>query len=235
MNNKISIVLCTYNEVNYIEKTVALINKTFSNVEIIIVDDNSNDGTLEKIDELKSIYKFKLFVRKNERGLASAHKKGFSEATGDFVGTIDVNSSDQILYFVNLASKLNEGYDLAVLSRYIPGGDDERIFLRSFASKSINVVSKFFLRIPFHDFTSGIFLMKKKLLEHSKVIDKGYAEWFIEFVYLVYKKNYKIVEIPYVQKRDMNLSKSKSYPNLFTFFYLGAKYFYRVLLTLFRN
>ena len=53
MNNKISIVLCTYNEVNYIEKTVALINKTFSNVEIIIVDDNSNDGTLEKIDQLK--------------------------------------------------------------------------------------------------------------------------------------------------------------------------------------
>jgi len=235
MNNKISIVLCTYNEVNYIEKTVALINKTFSNVEIIIVDDNSNDGTLEKIDQLKSIYKFKLFVRKNERGLASAHKKGFNEATGDFVGTIDVNSCDQILYFVDLASQLSDGCDLAVLSRYIPGGGDERIFLRSFASKLINVVSKFFLRIPFHDFTSGIFLMKKKLLDHSWVIDKGYAEWFIEFVYLTHKKNYKIVEIPYIQKRDKNLSKSKSYPNLFTFFYLGSKYFYRVLLTLLRN
>ena len=63
--------------------------------------------------------------------MASAHKKGFEEATGDFVGTIDVNSSDQILYFINLAAKLNDGYDLAVLSRYIQGGGDERIFLRS--------------------------------------------------------------------------------------------------------
>jgi len=235
MNNKISIILCTYNEVNYIEACINLISKTLKNVEIIIVDDNSNDGTLEKLDKLKSTFNFKLFVRKNERGLASAQKKGFSESTGDFVGTIDVNSQYAILYFANLADKLNSGYDIAVLSRYVPGGRDERIFIRSFASKVISLISKFFLRIPYNDFVSGIFLMKRKLLVHTETILTNYAEWFIEFIYIAYKKKYKIIEIPYVQKKDDNLSESKSYPNIFTFFYLGSVYFLRILITLIRN
>ena len=145
MRKKVSIILCTYNEVDYIESTISLISKTLKDVEIIIVDDNSDDGTLEKFEKLKSTFNFKLIVRKNERGLASAHKRGFEESTGDYIGTIDVNDKDQILYFNNLVTKLNEGYDIAVLSRYVSGGGDKRIFIRSFASKSINFVSKFFL------------------------------------------------------------------------------------------
>ena len=235
MNNKISIILCTYNEVNHIEACINLISKTLKNVEIIIVDDNSNDGTLEKLDKLKSTFNFKLFVRKNERGLASAQKKAFGESTGDFVGTIDVNSYNQILHFKNLANKLNNGYDIAVLSRFVPGGGDERIFIRAFASKGIYLVSKFILRIPFNDFGSGIFLMKRKLLDYTENILTTYAEWFIEFIYIIYKKKYKIIEIPYVQKKDDNLSKSKSYSNIFTFFYLGLVYFLRVSITLIRN
>ena len=235
MNKKISIILCSYNEVNHIGECIGLISKTLENVEIIIVDDNSNDGTLEKLDKLKSIFNFKLFVRKNERGLASAQKKGFSEATGDFVGTIDVNSRDQILHFANLTAKLEGGYDVAFLSRYISDAGDQRIFLRAFASKAINLASRFLLRIPFHDFTSGIFLMKRELFDHVEIKITGYAEWFIEFIYVVYKKKYKIIEIPYMQKKDDNLSKSRSCPNIFIFFGLGSIYFLRILLTLIRN
>jgi len=235
MNKKISIVLCTYNEVNYIEQTIRLISQTLENVEIIVVDDNSNDGTLEKLNTLKSIFNFKLIVRKNERGLASAHKRGFNESTGEYVGTIDVNSRDQILYFKDLAAKLNVGYDIAVLSRYILGGGDQRIFIRSFSSKAINTVARFFLRIPFNDFTSCIFLMKRKLLDYSEIIKTGYAEWFIEFIYIIYKKKHRLIEIPYIQKMDEKLSVSKSYPNILTFFYLGIIYFYRIILAIIRN
>ena len=209
MNKKISIILCTYNEVNHIEETLKLIFETLKNVEVIIIDDNSTDGTIEKLNKLKSILAFKLIVRKNERGLASAHKRGFDESTGDYVGTIDVNSKDQILYFTNLVNKLNDGYDFAFLSRYIVGGSDERIFVRSFASWLINFVSRLFLRIPFNDFTSGIFLMKKELLKYSGIITKGYAEWFIEFVYLAYKNKYKIIEIPYIHINTTKIQKSK--------------------------
>jgi len=235
MSKKISIILCTYNEANYIEETIKLIFDTLNDIEIVVVDDNSSDGTLEKLEILKLKFDFKLIIRKNEKGLASAHKRGFKESSGKYVGTIDVNSKDQILYFRELSEKLDNGYDLAVLSRYISGGGDERIFIRSFASWLINFVSRLLLRIPFNDFSSGIFLMKRELLEYSGIIKKGYAEWFIEFVYIIYKNKLKIIEIPYIQKKDKNLSVSKSYPNIITFFYLGSLYLYRIVLTIIRN
>ena len=77
--------------------------------------------------------------------------------------------------------------------------------------------------------------MKRNLLSHSNIIKTGYAEWFIEFVYLVHKNKYKLFEIPYIQKMDENMSKSKSYPNFFTFIYLGSVYFFRIILTVIRN
>ena len=231
----VSIVLCTYNEVNHIENSLDLIDKNLDNTETIIVDDNSTDGTIEKLNELKSKYSFKLYIRKNERGLATAQKFGFSKANGDYIGTVDVNSKDQLLYFNQLIDRLDNGYDIAVLSRYINGGGDERVFIRSFASLAINKVAKFFIRIQFNDFTSGIFLMKKKLLSETNDILSGYAEWFIEFIYILNKKNYKIYELPYLQKKDDSLIKSKSYPNLFKFLYLGSKYFLRILLIFFRK
>ena len=235
MSRKVSIVLCTFNEVNHIERSLDLINKNLKNVEIIIVDDNPTDGTIEKLDQLKSKFTFQLYVRKKERGLATAQKFGFGKVNGDYVGTVDVNSKDQILYFNDLINKLDSGYDIAVLSRYVPGGGDERVFVRSFASLAINKVSKFFLRIPFNDFSSGIFLMKKELITETEKIITGYAEWFIEFIYILNKKKFKIFELPYLQTKDDKLIKSKSYPNFFNFFYLGSKYFLRVLITKIRN
>lgn len=235
MNKTVSIILCTFNEVNHIEKSLDLIKKNLNNVQVIIVDDNSLDGTIEKLDQLKYKFSFELYVRKNERGLATAQKFGFSKAKGDYVGTIDVNSKDQPLYFKDLIDRLDKGYDIAVLSRYVPGGGDERVFIRSFTSLAINKVSKFFLRISFNDFTSGIFLMKRELLLETENIISGYAEWFIEFIYILDKKNFKIIELPYVQTKDDKLIKSKSYPNFVKFFYLGLKYFLRILLTLIRR
>ena len=234
-NKKVSIVLCTLNEANHIEKTIELISNTFKNVEIIIIDDNSTDGTLEKLDKIKDNYNFKLFIRKDEKGLASAQQKGFKFASGDYIGTLDVNNQDQIAYFKNLKKKLDEGHDVAFLSRYIKGGGDERIFIRSIASKSINLLSKMILRIPYNDFTSGIFLMKKNLLYLTNEILTGYAEWFIDFIYIAHKKNYKIIEIPYLQRKDDLSIKSKSFPNLFTFLFLGFQYLIRVFKTKFRH
>ena len=235
MNKTVSIILCTFNEVNHIENSLDLIKKNLNNVQVIIVDDNSSDGTIEKLDQLKYKFSFELYVRKKERGLATAQKFGFSKAKGDYVGTVDVNSKDQLLYFKDLIDRLDNGYDIAVLSRYVLGGGDERVFIRSLTSLAINKLSKFFLRISFNDFTSGIFIMKRELLLETENVISGYAEWFIEFIYIIYKKKYKIIEIPYVQKKDGNLSKSKSYSNIFTFFYLGALYFLRILKTLIRN
>ena len=160
--SKISIIICTYNEVNFIKKTLYQIKKKIKNSEIIIVDDNSYDGTLEVLKKLRNKIKFTLIVRKNVRGLATALSKGFKRAKGQYIGTFDANMSDQINYFNKAIKKLDSGNDIAVLSRYIKGGADKRILLRTSTSFLINKLSKLILNIPFNDFTSGIFIMKKK-------------------------------------------------------------------------
>ena len=232
---KISIILCIFNEVNYIADTIKFIFNNLENFELIIVDDNSKDGTIEVIENLKKDYSFKFILRINARGLASAQKKGFEVSEGDYVGTIDVNSRDQILYFKKLRTELDNGNYFAVLSRYIDGGGDERIFLRSFASKIINKFCKLFLGSEFNDYTSGIFLTRKETLLENKDIITGYSEWVMEYIYRLKMHNLKLSEIPYIQKKDANDIESKSFPNLFTFFYLGFKYFLRIFITLSRS
>ena len=89
MDKKISIILSTYNEAQVIEQTISKIFKHVKNVEIILVDDNSSDGTFEKVKKIDNP-NLKLFSRKS-RGLASAFLLGLINATGDVVGWIDSN------------------------------------------------------------------------------------------------------------------------------------------------
>jgi len=77
--------------------------------------------------------------------------------------------------------------------------------------------------------------MKRNIFHKTEHLISGYAEWFIEFIYFLYKRNYKIIEIPYLQTKDDDLIESKSFPNIFTFFYLGLKYLLRIFITIFKN
>jgi dolichol-phosphate mannosyltransferase len=226
---KISIILCTLNEVSFIEKTIKLIKKKIRKAEIIVIDDNSTDGTLEVLKRIKKKFNLKIKVRKNKKGLASAFAEGLKMSSGTYVGFVDVNMSDQILYFNKLISNLENGDDIAVLSRYINGGGDKRVFIRVSTSWLINKVAKLILGVPFNDFTSGIFLMNKKVLKKQKIIPRGHGEFFIEFIYSCIRRGNKISEVPYIQKKDINFRGSKSYPNIFRFFYLGLKYLLAII------
>ena len=124
---KTSIILCTYNEANYVKDTIEKIQKTINNLELIIVDDDSKDRTRDIINELNSENKIKLIHRKKTRGLASAFFAGLMEVTGDYVGWIDTNMSELVVKFEEMNSALESGNDIAILSRYIEGGEDKRI------------------------------------------------------------------------------------------------------------
>jgi len=145
MQKKISMIVCTFNEVNHIERTLKLIDDNLKDCETIIIDDNSQDGTLNKLEKLKSKYKFKLFVRTKERGLASAQVKGFKESTGKYVGTVDANSTDQILYFNKLASKLDDGFDIAVLSSTLKEVETKEYLLDHLQVNLLMLSAKYFL------------------------------------------------------------------------------------------
>ena len=235
MPSKISIILCTYNEAKYIESTIFELEKNISDLEIVIVDDNSSDGTVEIIKRLNQHNKYKVVYRKKSRSLASAFVRGLTETTGDYVGWIDTNMGELSNKFIEMINELKYDSDLVLMSRFAEGGGDERIFLRAFCSKYFNLLCRTILRTSIKDFTSSIFLMKRTILDEVTFLGYGHGEFFLEFLYNVYQKGFKIKEIPYIQKKDEDLSGSKSSPNVIKFFYLGFMYILRIFATLLRR
>jgi len=77
--------------------------------------------------------------------------------------------------------------------------------------------------------------MKRKILNETTFLGYGHGEFFLEFLYNVHNKGFKIKEIPYVQKKDQDLKNSKSAPNLIKFFYLGFLYILRIFVSLIRR
>tara|TARA_B100001971_G_C18203572_1_gene546144 strand:+ start:777 stop:1490 length:714 start_codon:yes stop_codon:yes gene_type:complete len=235
MSAKTSIILCTYNEVKYIKNIITELEKNIPNLELVIVDDFSSDGTVEILKKLNHNNKYKVVFRKKSRSLASAFVRGIIETTGDYIGWIDTNMSELTPRFNEMIAELETGSDLIILSRFIEGGGDNRIFLRAFCSKYFNILCRVIFRIPIKDFTSSVFLMKKKVLDEVTFLGYGYGDFFLEFLYNVHQKGFKIKEISYVQKKDEDDSDSKSSPNLIKFSYLGFMYILRIFATLMRR
>ena len=235
MSAKTSIILCTYNEANHIENAISELEKYIPNLELVIVDDNSSDGTAEIIKRLNVSNKFKAIFRKKNRGLASAFVRGLIETTGDYIGWIDTNMGEVAPKFIEMTEELKLDNDLVILSRYISGGGDQRNLIRVLCSKYFNILCRIVLTPSIKDFTSSIFLMKRQIINEVTFLGYGHGEFFIEFLHKVHKKGFKIKEIPYVQKRDQDLTNSKSAPNLVKFFYLGFIYILRIFSSIMRR
>jgi len=235
MSSKASIILCTYNEANHIENVISELEKYIPDLEIVIVDDSSSDGTIEIIERLNQNNKYKAIFRKKSRNLASAFVRGLTETTGVNIGWLDTNMAEVASKFPEMGNKLKSDNDLILMSRYVKGGGDNRIFVRAFCSKYFNILCRIIFRIPIKDFTSSIFLMKRKILDEVTFLGYGHGDFFLEFLYNVHQKGFKIKEIPYVQKKDDDNSNSKSSPNLIKFFYLGFLYILRIFVTLIRR
>jgi len=229
---KTSIILSTYNEADCIENTINLLRKNIPNLELVIVDDNSSDGTFEIIKKFEDI-STKIIQRERSKGLASAFLCGLINTSGDVVGWIDSNMGDLSIKFPEMISELDVN-DIIVLSRYIKGGGDERNKIRIIASKSINLLCNVFLTSKIKDFTSSIFVMNRNVLNEVVPVCYGHGEFFIEFLYKCYEKKFKIKELPYIQPNDIT-GNSKTAPNLIKFFYVGFFYLLRVFNSRFRR
>jgi dolichol-phosphate mannosyltransferase len=235
MEKKISIILCTYNESDHIEKIIQELEKNISNLELIIVDDASTDGTIEIIKKINPNNKYKVVFRKKSRSLGSAFVRGIIETTGDYIGWVDTNMSELAPKFNEMKEELNLGNDLIILSRFIKEGGDERVLLRTMGSKYFNLFSRLILRVPIKDLTNSVFLMKREVMDEVTFLGYGHGEFFMEFLYNAYKKGFKIKEIPHIQKKDEDVENSKSAPNLFKFLYYGLMYVLRVFVILMRK
>ena len=229
MNKKVSIILSTYNEALVIEDTINQIFSNLEDVEIILVDDNSTDGTFEILKKIDNP-NLKKYSRKT-RGLASAFLVGLINSSSDIVGWIDSNMAILAKRLPEML-KLLETNDIVILSRYVEGGKDQRSSLRVLSSQIINFFCRIILTNKIKDYTSGVFLMKRDVILSAVPIATGHGEFFIEFLYKALKEDRKIIEIPYIQPPDIE-GRSKTFSSFIRFIHLGFNYFIRIIQTLF--
>jgi dolichol-phosphate mannosyltransferase len=231
MDKKVSIILTTYNEAREIKETINKINEFLPKAEIILVDDNSSDGTIE---EAKSLNNPNLICySRKRRGLASAFLVGLINSSGSIIGWVDSNMSSVVKNYPIMISKLEEA-DIVILSRYVDGSKDERNKFRVIASYVLNKFSKLILNSKINDISSGLHVMKRDVILSEVPIAFGHGEFFMEFLARLEKKGYRIIELPFTQTIDIE-GNSKSFPNLYTFLKLGFFYILRLLRTIFKR
>ncbi|MBU1626091.1 polyprenol monophosphomannose synthase [bacterium] len=225
----ISIILATYNEKENILDTIQnLFLYIQEPSEIIVVDDDSPDQTWKLVEELNDP-RVKLIRRVDTRGLASAFNRGIIESTGDIVGWMDADMCMPPSLIPVMLKRLEEdGYDIAVGSRYVEGGKDIRHPLRVYSSRLINWFAGLILGFEVKDYDSGFVLLKRTVFNKVSIIPTGYGAYFIEFLYTAKKKGLKIVEVPY-EFKDRQKGISKSAPSIWKFFVQGMGYVIRIL------
>ncbi len=224
--NNLSIVLSTYNEENNIKQSlIKLLNNT-SVKEIIIVDDNSTDNTINIINHLKND-KIKLFIRKKTKGFASAFIFGIVMSSGNYILRFDLDMYTEIDFFIKTFEE-NKDKDCVIFSRYVNNGSDSRGSYRKISSLLLNTICQYLLSKKIKDYTSCIMFFKRDLLSDIFPQNSYYANFIIEFVFslILKKKNY--LEIGFIQKKNTELN-SKSAPNIFTFLKNGFFYLITIL------
>ena len=221
-SKKVSVILPTYNEKENIMELIRQVYHCCGKdlYEVIVVDDNSPDGTWKIVKELQKKYKsLHLLRRMNEKGLPSAIWAGITHSKGNVVVWLDCDLSHPPKTIPKLLGQIPE-YDVVIASRYAEGGKDSRPFARVLASKLINTFSKLVLRLKINDMTSGFYAVKKDVFSEISLMKTGYAEYCIRFSYEASKKGLKVKEIGYIFT-DREKGASKTFSNIRGFLYNG--------------
>jgi len=204
MKNSI-VLIPTYNEIQNIE---AIIRKVFdiSDFHILIIDDNSPDGTRAKVKELQVIFPERLFLeeRPGKMGLGTAYIKGFFwalEKGYNLVFEMDADFSHDPNDLLRLREACENGADVAIGSRYKTGVNVVnwpmgRVLMSYFASAFVRFVTG----LPIRDTTAGFKCYRRRVLEAidlNKIKFKGYA-FQIEMKFTAWKMGFRIVEVPII-------------------------------------
>lgn len=223
----VSVVIGTYNESDNIEATVRAIFEILPDpVEIVIVDDNSPDGTAALVEAINDP-RIKLVRRKRAKGLASAIARGIMESSGAVVSWIDADMAPEIPYLVPMVEKTRD-FDVVIASRYVDGGGDERHPVRTFCSRLVNRFASALLGYGIRDYDSCVVAVRREVFDDVLPIAYGFGDFFIEFVYDCCRRGFSVVEVPLVL-HSREGGASKSFPSLSGFLWLGFKYCWRIL------
>jgi len=200
------VVIPTFNEIENISDIILAVLRLPEPFNILIVDDNSPDGTAAKVLELSHQYPNRLFLEKRikKNGLGTAYVHGFNWAIKkgyEYIFEMDADFSHNPKDLIKLLNACKQGSDIAIGSRYVTGVNVvnwplNRILLSYVAS----VYVRFITGMKIQDTTAGFVCYKRNVLEQidlTKIKFIGYA-FQIEMKYRAYCKNFKIEEVPII-------------------------------------
>lgn len=211
---KTLIIIPTYNELENLRPLLQEIFLYAPDSDVLIVDDNSPDGTGKLADEIHNENRHvHVLHRAGKLGLGTAYIAGFKYAVAhdyDAAFEMDADFSHDPRYLPDFLKAI-EHADLVIGSRYIQGGGTPNwSFLRRFISGGGNIFARFMLGIPVHDCTAGFRCYRRQVLESidlDTIQSQGYA-FQVEMAYRVMQQGFKIVETPIVFM-DRRIGKSK--------------------------
>ena len=211
-----TVIVPTYNEQENIESLVTQLLALPTGVRVIVVDDNSPDGTGEIADRLarESGGRVEVIHRAGKLGLGTAYIAGFEQALAgkaDLICTMDADFSHNPRYIPALVEKIGQGYDLVIGSRYVPGGGTTGCTLsRKLLSWGANAIARLMLGLHAHDTTAGFRCYRRAVLESinlDEIKASGYS-FLIEMLYRVQRRGWRVGSVPIIfENRRLGASK----------------------------
>ena len=200
------VIIPTYNEIENIESIIRTVFSLTIPFHVLIVDDNSPDGTAHKVKELQNEFPERLHLeeRAQKSGLGTAYVHGFKwalEREFDYIFEMDADFSHNPKDLERLLEACENGADMAIGSRYITGVNVvnwplNRVLMSYFASVYVD----FIMGMKIHDATAGFVCYKRHVLQAinlDKIKFIGYA-FQIEMKYRTFVNKFKIVEVPII-------------------------------------
>jgi dolichol-phosphate mannosyltransferase len=198
----LSVVVPTYNERDHIEDLVNGICDAWDNspeaaatgsIEVVVVDDNSPDGTGAHVEEIARRRPVRVVHRAGKLGLGSAVMAGFAVAQGRVIAVMDADLSHPPQLLPRLVGALRSTHaDFVVASRYVPGGSNDDWLLRRVMSRTACTAAR--LVTPVHDAMSGFFVLEAERAKSAQTVASGFK---ILLELLVRTSPKTVVELPY--------------------------------------
>lgn len=213
---KITVVIPTYNEAENLPKLVSALFSLPLDLHILVVDDNSPDGTGNLAEELARTHPDRIAVlhRPGKMGLRSAYLNGFQkilDSDSQAIVQMDADFSHDPLVLTEMA-KLLETKDVVLGSRYVSGGSVDKKWhvWRKWLSAFGNFYARTILGLPLHDVTTGYRMWKAEALKQlpfERIQSSGYI-FLVEMIYLTHCLEFKIGEVP-IYFADRRFGRSK--------------------------
>ena len=221
------VIVPTYNEKENLAKLVTRLRALPGDIHVLVVDDNSPDGTGDIADNMAAVDPgVHVLHRSGKLGLGTAYKSGFGYGLAQefhYLCTMDADFSHSPESVPDLLGKAASGYDLVVGSRYVPGGAVVGSTpVRKFVSYGANWLAHIVLGVAVHDCTAGFRCYRRRVLETinlDAIFSSGYS-FLIEMAFHCQRAGFRIGEVPitFVNRTEgaSKISKNEIYKAFYT-------------------